>query len=478
MSFVSAEHRAGLSAIVGEQNVLIGGAMEGYETPARYARGRAAAVVRPASTAEVSAIVSYCVRNGLSFVPQSGNTGLVSNATPDDSGRQIVLSLERLRSPLDVNVANRSVRVGAGLRLSALNNELRPHGLFLPIDLGADPMIGGMIGTNTAGARFLRYGDMRRHVLGLQVVLADRDGTVLDFTSALRKNNTGIDFKQLFIGTGGAFGVVTQAALDVQPLPRQSATALVVPSDATQAPFALLRLLEAQAGDCLTAFEGISANAMSAALTHMKSLTNPFGANVPDYAILIELATGAAVDDLEDRLTRLLEQAAEQSIIADAVVGKGEQLWALRHSLSPALRLAGHVLGFDLAFDRDRVLAFRSAISEELTRSFPEYRVCDFGHLGDGGVHFSLVRARDSASAERDAAVTDHVFDAAVTRFGGSFSGEHGIGRANQRIYDRYTPALHQQLASRLSQLFAVGNRGAVRFGPAHSELTSSRIQP
>lgn len=463
---------------MGERNLLIDGAMEGYESPARYERGRAAAVVRPASTAEVSATVGYCVQNGLSFVPQSGNTGLVSNATPDSSGRQLVLSLERLRAPLQVNVANRSVRVGAGVRLSALNNELRPHGLFLPIDLGADPMIGGMIGTNTAGARFLRYGDMRRHVLGLEVVLADRDGTVLDLTSALRKNNTGIDFKQLFIGTGGAFGVVTQAALDVQPLPQQSSTALVIPADATQAPFALLRLLEEHAGDCLSAFEGISANAMLAALTHVKSLANPFGAPVPDYAILIELAAGGAVGDLEDRLTRLLEHATEQSLVTDAVIGKGEQLWTLRHSISPALRLAGHVLGFDLAFDRDRVLGFRSAMTEELARSFPEYRVCDFGHLGDGGVHFSLLRSRDSGSTERDAAVTDYVFDAAVTRFGGSFSGEHGIGRANQRIYDRYTPLLHQQLASGLSQLFGVGNQGAVRFGPASSEATFSRIQP
>jgi FAD/FMN-containing dehydrogenase len=189
------------------------------------------------------------------------------------------------------------------------------------------------------------------------------------------------------------------------------------------------------------------------------------------------LAAGGAVGDLEDRLTRVLEHATEEALVADAVIGKGEQLWSLRHSLSPSLRSAGRVLGFDLAFDRDRVLAFRVAMIEELGRSFPEYRVCDFGHLGDGGVHFSLLRSRDVGSAERDAAVTDYVFDAAVTRFGGSFSGEHGIGRANQRIYDRYTPALHQQLANGLSQLFGVGNLGAVRFGPAPSEPLSSRIQ-
>lgn len=464
---LGAEHRAALAAIVGEANVLTDSATAGYETPARYERGRAAAVVRPASTAEVSATVSYCVRNALSFVPQSGNTGLVTNATPDDTERQLVLSLDRLRAPLRLNVSNRTVHAGAGVRLSTLNNELQPHGLFLPIDLGADPMIGGMISTNTAGARFIRYGDMRRHVLGMEVVLADRDGTVLDLMSALRKNNTGVDFKQLFIGTGGAFGVVTQALLDVQPLPRQSATALVVPADATQAPFDLLRLLEEHAGDCLSAFEGMSSNAMAAALTQLPALTNPFGSDIPEYAILIELAAGGALGDLEDRLTRVLEHAVDQAIVTDAVVGKGDQLWTLRHSLSSSLRAAGHVLGFDLAFDRDRVLAFRAAMSAELSREFPEYRICDFGHLGDGGVHFSLLRSRESASAERDAAVTDYVFDAAVTRFGGSFSGEHGIGRANQRIYDRYTPPLHQQLASGLARVLGVANQGAVRLGAA-----------
>lgn len=460
------EDQAALTAIVGEQGVITGVAMAGYETPARYNGGRAAAVVRPASTEEVSAVVGYCVRNELPFVPQSGNTGLIGGSTPDGSGRQLVLSLERLRSPLDINLANRSVHVGAGVRLSTLNSALLPHELFLPIDLGADPMIGGMISTNTAGARFLRYGDMRRHVLGLQVVLADSRGTVLNLLSELRKNNAGIDFRQLFIGTSGAFGVITQAMLEVHPRPVESAVAVVVPADVHESPLALLRLLERHASDCLTAFEGMSANAMTAALTHVKSLANPFGSAVPEYAILIELSAAAQIqgNSLEDRLVSLLERATEQSLIVDAVVGRAQQLWALRHSISAGLRSVGHVLGFDLAFERGAVLPFRNEMIATLAKDFAEYQICDFGHLGDGGVHFSLVRPHSSMST-RDEAVSDYVFEFAVQRYDGSFSGEHGIGRANQRIYDRYTPALQLQIAGRLESLMAHRPATAVRFG-------------
>lgn len=464
---LSAEHRMALAALVGEQGLLTGADTEGYATPARYASGRAAAVVRPASTAEVSAVVGYCVRHGLSFVPQSGNTGLVGNATPDDSGTQLVLSLERLRAPLAVDVDNRSVRVGAGVRLSALNDALQPHGLFLPIDLGADPMMGGMISTNTAGARFLRYGDMRRHVLGLKVVLADCEGTQLDLMSALRKNNTGVDLKQLFIGTGGAFGVVTEAVLDVQPRPTDRAVAMVVPADVHEAPMALLRALERDAGDVLTAFEGISRNAFRAALAQAKSLSNPFGAELPEYVVLIELSAsaGSETQAMERLLTDVLERAASDELIVDAVIGRGEQLWTLRHSISTGLRSMGHLLGFDLAFERGAILPFRSAMIAALAARFPQYQVCDFGHLGDGGVHFSLLRPHAAGDAQ-DAAVCDYVFDAAIRHHGGSFSGEHGIGRANQSIYDRHTPALRQSIAGALTQLFSAAVPGAVRFGP------------
>jgi FAD/FMN-containing dehydrogenase len=282
-------HMGALIGILGGKGVITGAEdMEAYETGARYDRGRAAVILRPATTEETSATVSYCVRNGIALIPQSGNTGLVSGSTPDDTGSEAILSLDRLTKNFALDLDNRSVRLDAGFRLSDVNRRLEDHGLFFPIDLGADPRIGGMIATNTGGSRFLKYGDVRRNTLGVKVVLADEDGTVLDLECALRKNNTGVDWKQVFIGTSGAFGIVTECVLNLERLPRQTATALLVP--ASGAHVLLLRAMEERLGAYLSAFEGMSRNAMKAAFAHMPSLKNPFqSGNVPDYVILAEI---------------------------------------------------------------------------------------------------------------------------------------------------------------------------------------------
>lgn len=215
-------HIAALQALVSDKGLVRdAGGMAAYENGARYDEGRAALVLRPQTTEEVSAVTAYCVKNGLPLVPQSGNTGLVSGSTPDNSGTQLVLSLDRMARRFDLDLDNRSLRLDAGFTLSEINRRLEPHGLFFPIDLGADPRLGGMIATNTGGSRFLKYGDVRKNTLGLTVVLADEAGTVLDFSSDLRKNNTGVDWKQLFIGTSGAFGIVTECVVNLERLPRQ-----------------------------------------------------------------------------------------------------------------------------------------------------------------------------------------------------------------------------------------------------------------
>ncbi|MFT5069272.1 MAG: FAD/FMN-containing dehydrogenase, partial [Candidatus Paceibacteria bacterium] len=193
-----------------------------YETGARREQGQAALVLRPASNEEMSAMVAICVQSDIEVVPQSANTGVVWGSTPDATGNQVLLSLDRMSQLFELDLVNRSVRVGAGVRLSELNAKLEQYGLFFPIDLGADPMIGGMISTNTGGSRFMRYGDVRANTLGLKVVLGDRDGTLLDLTSGLRKNNVGVDWKHVFIGTTGAFGIVTEAVLNLELVPKQT----------------------------------------------------------------------------------------------------------------------------------------------------------------------------------------------------------------------------------------------------------------
>lgn len=471
---IDAGHIEALSAIVGEKCLLTEPAdMIAYETGARYDQGRAAFVARPSSTQDVSKIVAYCAQNGIMLVPQSGNTGLVSGSTPDFTGRQGILSLDRLTAPFEVDRINRSVRVGAGMRLSDLNAKLEENGLFFPIDLGADPRIGGMVATNTGGSRFLRYGDVRRNTLGLTVVLADETGTVLDLSSALRKNNIGIDWKQVFIGTSGSFGIVTECVLNLEPIPRQAATALLVPASPAQVPD-LLMAMEAALGSYLSAFEGMSGNAVRAALDHVPSLRNPFSNGaVPDFVILAEISRTSLPREGEQPLDQVLEEVLaviwerEDAPLADAFVGPPQEIWALRHALSEGVKHMGRLIAFDLSFRRGDIMPFLERMKAEMPQRFGGVTICDFGHICDGGVHLNLVVAGEDerlADPGFETALREWVFQVAVEDFGGSFSAEHALGRKNQTFYDRYTPEDIRRLAAGLKAMTSPAPLGTVIF--------------
>lgn len=470
---LAADHLDRLGAILGPQGLLtLPSDMVSYENAARYAGGRAAFVARPASTEVVSQVVGYCVRHDIPLVPQSGNTGLVGGSTPDDSGKQGVLSLERLHSTFELDIDNRSLRVDAGFRLSELNARLEPHGLFFPIDLGADPMAGGMVAANTGGARFLRFGDVRRNTLGLKLVLADGDGTILHCGKGLRKDNTGPDWKQLFIGTGGAFGIVTECTFNLERLPRQTATAYLVPATDAAA-LTLLNELEERAGTLLSAFEGMSGAAIGHALAHVPSLRNPFpGGTTPAYVILVELSRSWAPRAGEQTLDAMLEEILAEiwelpgGPLADAFIGAPAEMWSLRHTLSEGTKAAGYVVGLDLSFRRGEVMRFRERMTGLLAQEFPQVQICDFGHIGDGGVHFNLVLPRDrNGAADMTAAarLRSFVTEVAVEEHGGSFSAEHGLGRSNQHFYDRYTPEKLKRIAAQLRQATSPGVTGVVR---------------
>lgn len=464
-------HLVALENLVGPTGVVTDPADRArYETPARYAAGVAAAVLRPASTKEVSAVVGYCARRDLPFVPQGANTGLAEGSTPDASGAHLVLSLDRLNTPLKIDVADRTAEVGAGVRLSALNAALEPHGLFLPIDLGADPTVGGMAATNAGGARFLRYGDMRRHVLGLEVVLPDPAGTVLTLSHGLRKDNAAIALRQLFVGGCGAFGVITKATVEVHHRPRQTAAALLIPRD-MEAVLSLLTAFEAEAGPMLTAFEGMSKAAMERAVAHVPSLSNPFSGGTPDYAVLVELTRSWAPREGEASLDETLQQITGRLLelddgpLTDALFGSAAKMWALRHALSEGLRASGPVVGFDLSFRRRDLARFRAEATKMLDANFPDYALCDFGHVADGGIHFNLV---GPTTPERRTALREAVLTLAIDGFGASFSGEHGLGRAFQDAYDRFTPSAIQDYSAAVAAVFGQGS-ASVRLAPTTS---------
>lgn len=455
--------RADLSSIVGSSGVLTDrDVVRRYEVGARYGNGRARAVVRPVSSAEVSATIRYCYANDLRVVAQGANTGLVAASTPDPSGDQLVLSLERLQGLVSIDCSNRSAHVLAGTRLGTLNEALASHGLQFPIDLSADPTIGGMISTNTGGTRLIRYGDVRRNTLGLEVVLADRDATIISDLKGLRKDNSGIDLKQVFVGTGGALGIVTAAQLEVHYLPKQSSTALVVPADGAAIPL-LLDRLEADLGEFLTAFEGMSQNAMELALRHNPRLRNPFAPGpTPSYAILVELAStvgrGSGLD-LDERLVASLADYAEaaRSLVSDVRIGSASDLWMLRHSIGEGLKAAGAVIAFDISVPRSRLPELRQTLVAEIAQAYPFLQVCDFGHGGDGGDHFNIVWPHDAKIAYDPVEVTklrELVYERVVRGFDGSFSAEHGIGPYNLQFYRSYTDPHKRQFAASLKALF------------------------
>ncbi len=472
------KHGQALAELIGKENVLTDASdFAFYQSGARYDEGKAALVLRPRTTEQASAAVAYCVRNTLPLVAQSGNTGVVSGSTPDASGEQIILSVDRLTDVFELDIENRSLRVSAGFRLSDVNARLEEHGLQFPIDLGADPRIGGMVSTNTGGSRFLKFGDVRRNVLGLKVVLADENGTVLDLGSGLRKNNTGVDWKHIFIGTCGAFGIVTECELTLQAIPRQVATSLLVPRDGT-AIMPLLAEMERRLGAYLSAFEGMSKNAIEAALAHVPSLRNPFqNGVVPDYVILTEISRDWDPREGEQSLDAVLESvlaeiwALQDAPLSDAFVGPYQEVWALRHALSEGVRQRGRLVAFDLSFRRQDVIAFCDWMKINLPGAFPGVVICDFGHVGDGGVHFNLVFDNPAAcDAQKEKALRSWVYGVAVEQFGGSFSAEHGIGRKNQATYDRYADPLIVAIADRLKSITSPGKLGVARFGsPANS---------
>ncbi|MDM0045032.1 FAD-binding oxidoreductase [Variovorax dokdonensis] len=440
---------------LGVQGVFVDAAdKEPYERSARHGGGDAVGVLRPGSEKELAWTVGMASQLGVLVVVQGAATGLVSAATPTADGRQWVLSTQRVRDVLEVDPINRSVRVSAGYRLSDVNRAAAEVGLAFPIDLGADPTIGGMIATNTGGARLIRYGGVRENLLDVRAALLEPAAVVVGSDRALRKDNTGLNWPQLLCGTFGAFGVVTRATLKLHPIQRQSATALVAVSDA-KAAVHLMCELEAEFGEMISAFEGLSAGALDAVRQHQKNVTVPF-ATTPPYAVLVEVSSAIPPGrglDLEAMMMAWLERRMEEGDLEDAVVDKPAQLWRIRHSVSEAVQSLGKMVAFDLAVSRSRFAEFRDAALEAVAKIVPAAMLCDFGHLGDGGAHLNLVVPAETAP-EQIAELRDAIYDLTVLRFEGSYSAEHGIGPYNETYYRRYADPQTRQLATLLKSRF------------------------
>ena len=433
-----------LQAIVGPANVLTTGDLSAWEHDWRQRlRGKARAVVRPASTQELAAVVKACTAAGASIVTQGGNTGLVVGSVPDESGRQIVLSLQRINAVRKIDAANLTITVEAGCILQSLQQAAEAAGYLFPLSLAAEGSctIGGNLATNAGGTQVLRYGNARELCLGLEVVTAQ--GEIWDGLSGLRKDNTGYDLRDLFIGSEGTLGVITAATLKLYPQPAARLTAwAAVPS--MQQAVALLGLAQQHLGAGLTGFEVMGQFSLALTAKQFPQLRVPFHAHSA-FCVLLENSDQESESHARTQFERLLEAALEADCVTDAVVAaniaQARQLWQIRESIPLAQAQEGLNIKHDISIPVSRIPDFCAVTDALLIESLPGIRLINFGHLGDGNLHYNVQAPSgvDGAAFLRDheAQVNALVYDS-VMQFGGSISAEHGVGSLKLDELEKY----------------------------------------
>jgi FAD/FMN-containing dehydrogenase len=391
-------------------------------------------------------------------VPHGGNTSYCGGATPDDSGRQVVLALRRLNRIRSVDAANDSLVAEAGCVLAQVQRAADDAGRLFPLSLGSEGscQIGGNLSTNAGGTAVLRYGMMRDLVLGLEVVLAD--GRVLEALSTLRKDNTGYDIKSLFLGAEGTLGVITAASLRLFPKIHRYATALVALPD-VRAALSLLQQLRAAGGERVSSFELIPRIGLELTAQHVPGVSDPLAQPYPWY-VLVELSSARAADGLDELLQQALGAALEHGTVLDAALARSEReraaLWKLRESIPEAQRKEGAGLKHDISVPVAALPEFVARAAAWLTTHVPEGRLVAYGHVGDGNLHFNLSVARGAPPATLlvRAAEVRHAVHELVHEFGGSFSAEHGIGRLKVDELERYASPVELDLMRAVKRAF------------------------
>ncbi len=428
-----------LAAIVGKNHVLTGeNDTAPYTTDWRKQyRGAAVGVVRPATTAEVSVVVRLCAEAGIAIVPQGGNTSLSGGSVPTGKRSEIVLSLTRMNRIRQLDALNDTLTAEAGCVLAEIQRAAGDAGRLFALSLAAEGscQIGGNLSTNAGGVNVLRYGNARDQVLGIEAVLPD--GRVWDGLRGLRKDNTGYDLKQLFIGAEGTLGIITAAVLKLHPKPTASATAWVRVENPQRA-VDLLNHVRGACGDRLTAFELLSSACANAVFAHRPDIRNPLPGG--SWYVLLELADSGTSEALHERLV----QALDTSLTANAVVAKSDAeskaLWRIREAV-PEAQFAN--VKHDISVAISKVPEFIERAGAALKAAFPGAPIYCFGHVGDGNLHYNVGDAALLA-AHRDA-VNRIVYDV-VAALEGSISAEHGLGQLKREEITRHKDPLELEL--------------------------------
>lgn len=444
--------------VVGAVNVLTESAdLAGYLTDwRRRYTGKALAVVRPGSTDEVAAIVRLCHQNRVPIVPQGGNTGLVLGSVPDQSGTAIILSLTRLNRVRAVDTINNTITVEAGCVLAQVQNAAADAERLFPLSLASEGSctIGGNLSTNAGGTAVLRYGNTRELCLGLEVVTPQ--GEIWNGLRGLRKDNTGYDLRDLYIGAEGTLGIITAAVLKLFPQPQAQLTAFAAmktPDDALR----LLSLAQKQCGATLTGFELMSDFCMQLVTKHFPQLRLPFPSAYPQY-VLLELSDSESEEHASGMLEALITEALEQGIILDAAIAssiaQSKALWQLREHISLAQAEEGKNIKHDISVPVSDIGNFIQVTDTLLQQHFPGVRMVTFGHLGDGNLHYNV---SPPAGESADTFITrqadiNHVVHDSVHRFGGSISAEHGLGALKRDEIRTYKSEVEMNLMRTLKQ--------------------------
>ena len=422
-----------LRHLLGDAQVLTEGDLSAWERDWRKRwQGKALAVVRPGSPDEVAAVLKLCLAHGATVVPQGGNTGLVGGGVPDASGRQVLLSLVRLNKVRGIDAANLTLTVEAGCVLQAVQAAAAEAGFLFPLSLAAEGSctIGGNLSTNAGGTAVLRYGNARELCLGLEVVTAQ--GELWQGLAGLRKDNTGYDLRDLFVGSEGTLGIITAATLKLFPMPVARITALASCQTLPQC-VALLGLAQARLGAGLTGFEVMNAFSLALVRRHFAQLSQPLPA--APWTVLLEHAANDDEASARARFEALLEAALDQGLIGDAALAESlaqsAAMWHLRESIPLAQAEEGLNVKHDIALPVSAIPAFCEHTDAALQAQFAGVRLVNFGHLGDGNLHYNVQGPAGGDAREflvaHEHAINRLVYDA-VQAHQGSFSAEHGVG--------------------------------------------------
>lgn len=416
--------------------------------------GAACAMASPANAGEVAALVRLCARHGIAIVPQGGNSGMVGGATPDASGKSLLLSLRRMNAIREFDVDGRTIVCEAGLVLQTLHEAVADRGLRFPLTLGGkgSATVGGLISTNAGGTQVLRHGCMRAQVLGVEAVLAD--GSLFDALTPLKKDNRGFDLKQLLIGSEGTLGIVTAATLRLLPAVAERAV-MWAGLDSLQDARALLLHCEKLAGEALEGFEVVPHHSLQAVLKHLPTARAPLAGDYPWHALIELVADDNAAGTLAPLAEEILGSALEAGLILDATIAanesQAEAFWQIRDYVAPAEKEIGPAVQHDISVAVEKMPDFVEQAIPLVETRFPGTTAIAFGHLGDGNVHFHVIApkgAGDRWPLTEGKPISGFVYEL-VTEWGGSISAEHGIGQAKRTELERLGDpvALHMMQA-------------------------------